>query len=599
MIDLPAETVDTLVARADGVPLYVEELFKTVMEPGASSMAAIPATLADLLMARLDRLSTAKEVAQAAAVLGREFPYALLVAVVDMADAALRHEIGLLVEAEIVFARGEPPSATYSFKHALLQETAYESLLQRTRRELHTPRRQALVEQFPAEPRRRRRCSRATAPPPAWCPKRSRPTDRQATRPPHGWLTRRRRATSPRHSSCSPRCLTTPRAERRRSICAWPGQPRSAHCAATTIRSSWRPIERVDELLAAIGTGPQQIPGLLKLAVLHTNKLRRAHAYADALLSCRGATRARSPADGRLHPARHRGDRLRDRSRSLRRPAAGTRDRRNGRVARPQDGVRDRPLAMGCSTYAIALVLAGRPDSAAALVERGVRRARELAHPRTQASALQIGATAFHLADDACRVGELSDQCIEVVDGRGFHHIEVMARVLAAWARARQGDHAATDAMDEALRSAERHGVVAGMPLLCFAAADAHLLAGEHARALEQVARGEQFFERSGERLQIRAASRVDAGARSPGRRAEIPTRCNPCCCAQSRSGSEPSRPGCCCRRRRCSGGVALETGKRRDEARERLARLYAAFDEGFETERLRDAHAMLDRLAR
>jgi hypothetical protein len=113
-----------------------------------------------------------------------------------------------------------------------------------------------------------------------------------------------------------------------------------------------------------------------------------------------------------------------------------------------------------------------------------VRCGRGRGQPRTQASAIAIGATAFHLADDARRVGELSDQCIELVDGRGFHQVEVSARVLAAWARARQGDHGSTDAMEEALRSAERHGVVAGMPQLYFAAAEARLLGREHARAL-------------------------------------------------------------------------------------------------------------------
>jgi tetratricopeptide (TPR) repeat protein len=255
-------------------------------------------------------------------------------------------------------------------------------------------------------------------------------------------------------------------------------------------------------------------------------------------------------------------------------------------------------VTMGCSTYAIALVLAGRPDSAAALVERGVRRARELAHPRTQASALQIGATAFHIAEDPCRVSELSGQCIEVIDGRGFHHIEVMARALAAWARARQGDHAATDAMDEVLRSAERHGVVAGMPLLCFAAADAHLLAGEHARALEWVARGERFFERSGEQLRyepqaawMRARVLLDAR----GDADEVQSLLLRAVAVWERTRS----PWMLLSAATLLGRLALETGKRRDEARERLARLVAVFTEGFATERLRDAHAVLDRLAR
>jgi tetratricopeptide (TPR) repeat protein len=115
--ELPPATLDALVARADGVPLYVEELTKSVAEPGtARDVEAIPATLADSLMGRLDRLSTAKEVAQRAAVLGREFGYPLLAATAGLDEAALQHGLARLVEAEILFARGEPPAATYTFK---------------------------------------------------------------------------------------------------------------------------------------------------------------------------------------------------------------------------------------------------------------------------------------------------------------------------------------------------------------------------------------------------------------------------------------------------------------------------------------------------
>jgi class 3 adenylate cyclase/predicted ATPase len=147
---LPAETVEALVTRADGVPLYVEELTKAVAEPGrAHGVEAIPTTLADSLMARLDRLSTAKEVAQRAAVLGREFGYPLLAAVVGMEDAGLRQGLARLVDAEIVFQRGEPPEATYTFKHALVQEAAYESLLKRTRQQLHGRVVDVLRERFP------------------------------------------------------------------------------------------------------------------------------------------------------------------------------------------------------------------------------------------------------------------------------------------------------------------------------------------------------------------------------------------------------------------------------------------------------------------
>jgi hypothetical protein len=252
---------------------------------------------------------------------------------------------------------------------------------------------------------------------------------------------------------------------------------------------------------------------------------------------------------------------------------------------------------MGCATYAIALVLAGKPDTAATLVERGVWRARELTHPRTLFSASQLGATAFYFAGDARRARELSEQCIEVLADRGFHQVEVGARVLAAWARACQGDHTANDVMDEALRNAERHGVVSGMPTFYFAAAEAHLLAREPERALEQVVRGEEFMDRWGERLRyqpqaevIRARMALDVGRDLDEADARLRHALG--LCEQSRS------PWMALAVATLLGRVALEIGEGRDEARERLARLYAGFDEGFGTEPLREARAMLDRLA-
>src|SRR5262249_41988226 len=110
---------------------------------------AIPATLADSLMGRLDRLSAAKEVAQRAAVLGREFGYALLAATAGVEEAALRYGLARLVEAEVLYARREQPAATYTFKHALIQETSYQSLLKRARRQLHARVAQVLEERFP------------------------------------------------------------------------------------------------------------------------------------------------------------------------------------------------------------------------------------------------------------------------------------------------------------------------------------------------------------------------------------------------------------------------------------------------------------------
>jgi tetratricopeptide (TPR) repeat protein len=134
------------------VPLFVEELTRAVLEQGDSKLSAreIPATLHDSLMSRLDRLGPAKEVAQIASVIGREFSYELLFAVSMIPDADLQTSLAKLGDAELIYARGIPPEANYTFRHALIQDAAYEALLKSRRRELHRRVAVAMTETFPA-----------------------------------------------------------------------------------------------------------------------------------------------------------------------------------------------------------------------------------------------------------------------------------------------------------------------------------------------------------------------------------------------------------------------------------------------------------------
>jgi class 3 adenylate cyclase/tetratricopeptide (TPR) repeat protein len=158
----PAAVLQQIIAKTDGVPLFVEELTKAIVASGqltavdghyeligSLSTFAIPATLQDSLMARLDRLVTAKGVAQLGATMGRQFAYELLQAVSSLAASTLQRELGRLVEAEIVYQRGLPPQALYTFKHALIQDAAYESLLRSTRQQYHQRIAQVLAERFP------------------------------------------------------------------------------------------------------------------------------------------------------------------------------------------------------------------------------------------------------------------------------------------------------------------------------------------------------------------------------------------------------------------------------------------------------------------
>jgi class 3 adenylate cyclase/predicted ATPase len=159
---LPADVVQHIVTKTDGVPLYAEELTKMLLASpllqeeveqyvltGPLRMVAIPDTLQDALMARLDQLNMAKEVAQLGAVLGREFAYALLQAIAPQDEGTLQTGLAQLVGAELLYQRGRPPRARYVFKHALIQDAAYASLLKSTRQQVHQQVAQVLEAHFP------------------------------------------------------------------------------------------------------------------------------------------------------------------------------------------------------------------------------------------------------------------------------------------------------------------------------------------------------------------------------------------------------------------------------------------------------------------
>ena len=158
--ELPADVMAEIVERTDGIPLFVEEMTKTVLEAESEDAArrsvaavpspalAVPASLHASLMARLDRLGPAKEVAQIGAAIGREFSHALLAAVVRQPEAELASALDRLIAAGLLFRQGVPPHATYLFKHALVQDAAYGTLLREPRRALHARIAETLESQF-------------------------------------------------------------------------------------------------------------------------------------------------------------------------------------------------------------------------------------------------------------------------------------------------------------------------------------------------------------------------------------------------------------------------------------------------------------------
>jgi len=159
---VPPEVAEHIAAKADGVPLYVEELTKTILDSdylneeadrftliGSLGELPVPATLHDSLMERLDRVPRVRELAQLGAVLGREFAYEMLQALAEVEEPSLLDGLGQLVDAELLYQRGRAPRAKYVFKHALIQDAAYESLLRRTRQQHHRQVAALFEERFP------------------------------------------------------------------------------------------------------------------------------------------------------------------------------------------------------------------------------------------------------------------------------------------------------------------------------------------------------------------------------------------------------------------------------------------------------------------
>ena len=159
---LPAEVLERIVSHADGVPLFIEELTKSVLESGLLREVggqyalqsplppmAIPMSLRDSLLARLDRLASVKDVIQIGACIGREFSHELIARVSGLSEARLVESMEKLTESGLVYRRGTPPDATYTFKHALVQDVAYDTLLKRKRQRLHAQIADALEKEFP------------------------------------------------------------------------------------------------------------------------------------------------------------------------------------------------------------------------------------------------------------------------------------------------------------------------------------------------------------------------------------------------------------------------------------------------------------------
>ena len=441
---LPPAVLGEIAARTDGVPLFVEELTKAVLEVGVGSAeaAAVPVSLHASLMARLDRVPGVKEVAQVAACIGREFAYPLLVAVSPLPEPELRAALDRLAAAELVFAQGEPPEASYAFKHALVRDAAHESLLKAERQRLHARIVRVLEGSFPttvdAEPELlARHCAEAGLAEQAvnyWQRAGERALVRSAMAEAVAQLTRGLEALAG-----LPDGLERQRRELGLQLALGQASIAARGFAAP---ETGRAYTRARDLCRELGDVPELFPALYGRSVHHLvrGELAVAHEAARELLR---SAEDRGDAAARVTGHRTVGAALCQLGR-----LAESRDHLEAALAL-YDPVRDRSSTLVyaidsrvvcLSWLSLVLVVLGYPEQALAQNGEALAYARELAHPSTTAVALApMGCVLHQLLRDRRNAGEQAEAAIALAREHGFPHYLAAGRIVRGWTLADAG----------------------------------------------------------------------------------------------------------------------------------------------------------------
>jgi predicted ATPase/class 3 adenylate cyclase len=609
---LPGEVVEHIVAKTDGVPLFVEELTKMVLESGllqeeaehyrltgSLSTVTIPATLQDSLMARLDRLPQAREIAQLGAVLGREFAYELLQAVAPQDEATLQAGLAQLVAAELLYQRGRPPRARYLFKHALIQDAAYASLLRSTRQQVHQQVAQLLETRFP---------------------------EAVETQP-------ELVAQHYTEAGCHEQAVVYwQRAGQQAS-------ERSAHVEAIShltigielLKTLLETPEHTQQALAlhiALGAALLMTKGQAAPEVEHT------YIQARALCQRMGETPELAPvllglwrfyvARPQLHTARDIGETLLRQAQCAHDPALAviadyalgntwfylgvlpaarqhletgialyTPDQRRAPVFR----IGHDPGVACRANAAQTFWLLGYPEQALARLHEALALAHELSHPYSLAYARCWAAIASQLRRDVSAVHELAEAAVALSTEQGFTLFSAMGKSLRGWALAIQGQGAEGLAqIRQGITAWQATGAALYVPYLCTVLADVCDHLGHTEDGLQVLAEAHTLVEQHEERwweaeisrlrgvLLLRQPETPQAEAEAWLQRALDVARRQEAKSLELRAAMSLSR-------------LWQQQGKRR-AAHALLAEVYAWFTEGFDTADLQEARVLLDTLA-
>jgi predicted ATPase len=623
---LPAEVLDQILARTDGVPLFVEELTKAVLEAGLLADRgdryelvgplppfAIPSTLQDSLMARLDRLAPVKEVAQIAACIGREFSHELIAAVAVLPAPELERALAELTAAELVFPRGTPPDATYSFKHALVQDAAYQSLLKSRRQQLHARIGTVLEERFPevAEARPEilaRHCAEAGLVGKAIAY--SHRAARQAVA-----RSAMVEAIAQLQQGLGMLAGLPDDVARRRQeleLQTTLGVPLIAvrGMAAPEVE---RAYARARELCLQVGDAPRLSSVLFGLWWFYEVRadLRTARELAEQLLDM--ARRRDDPADlvqahramghtllwlGEFEPALAHFER-----------AIALYDPRQHRSLAFTSGQEPGVLARGFASHVLWYL--GYPDRALATMREALSLAREVAYPFSLAFALDHGAWLHHYRREAAETREAAEEDVGFSGEQGFPFFLAQGTILRGWALAEQGQDAeGTAEMHRGLAAHEATGALLIRPYWLSLLARTHGRsgrAGDGLRVLDEASAmthdqhvwEAELHRLTGELLLVRPGGGDDAGT-TPAEAPAAPQAGQPAAeaevCFRHALGVARGQQA---RSLELRAGTSLarlwESQGKRAEARDLLAPIYGWFTEGFDTPDLREARGLLD----
>jgi len=614
---LPAQVVREIVSKTDGVPLYVEEMTKMVLEADYLDEVddhyeltrelpalTIPSTLQDLLMARLDRWPEVREVAQLGAVFGREFAYEMLLNLSAVDESALQERLTRLVDAELLYQRGRPPRAKYFFRHALIQDAAYESLLRSVRQHYHQQIAQLFEKAFSdmveAQPEgvahHYTEAGLAEQAIPYWLKAGEQAVKRSANVEAVGHLTQGL-------DLIDSLPVTPERVQLELKLHATRGAPLVATkgYADPEVEESF---VRMRELCEQLGTPPQLFPVLFRLRSFYMvrSELDKARELGDQLL--RLAEDTQDP--GLLLEAHYAlgatlfyaGEFV-----SAQQHLEQTATLYDAEAHRPHSFMYGQdPKVAAHSHEAVALQRLGFLDQALIKAEAAIALAKKVQHPFSLGLALDFAATLHQFRRDAEATREQAELAISLSTEMGFPFWLAFGTIMRGWALAVQGEgDAGITLIRRGLAGYTATGAgLARTYFLCLLA-EASGEAGHTEEGLGAIAEALDIAERTGEHEHETSLYRLKGDLTLNLSGEDVPTanaQATAEACylkaidiARSQKAKQPELQAIMslCRLR--------QQQSRQPEAREMLAEIYNWFTEGFDTKDLREAKELLEEL--